>query len=99
MKQRPVDQFNQTFGGTRKWFGIGLLLPSVLGFTTIILTANRALKNGIDTHTVNALRYSMTIILATIMLGERLSSVQWIGAGLVVVGIILIAGRFKKGNN
>lgn len=237
MEQRPVDQFNQTSGGTRKWFGIGLLILSVLGFTTSILTANRALKDGIDTHTINALRYSMaivllflfqkirgkqlklpkrerytgmalgisvfmtgvgylsatkylpislavlifytapffiaiisrftenepiiiirlvaiviafigialalgiqteatlnlqgvafallaafgytgleivgpvktsmlmntepilTIILATIMLGERLSSVQWIGAGLVVVGIILITGRFKKENN
>jgi len=63
MEQRPVDQFNQASGGKRKWFGIGLLLLSVLGFTTSILAANRALKDGIDVHTINALRYSMTIVL------------------------------------
>ncbi len=63
MEQRPVDQFNQTSGGTLKWFGIGLLLLSVLGFTNSILAANRALKDGIDVHTINALRYSMTIAL------------------------------------
>lgn len=39
MEQSPVDQFNQTSGGTRKWFGIVLLFLSALGLTTIILTA------------------------------------------------------------
>jgi len=63
MEQSPVDQFNRASGGTRKWFGIGLLFLSVLGFTTSILAANRALKDGIDVHTINALRYSMTIVL------------------------------------
>ncbi|HEA69795.1 MAG TPA: hypothetical protein ENI07_23735 [Desulfobacterales bacterium] len=63
MEQSPVDQFNQASGGTRKWFGIGLLFLSVLGFTASILAANRALKDGIDVHTINALRYSMTIVL------------------------------------
>ena len=38
----------------------------------------------------------LTIILAALLLGERLSSVQWIGAGLVIVGIFLITGAFRK---
>ena len=31
-----------------------------------------------------------TIFLAAILLGERLSQIQWVGAGLVIAGIILI---------
>jgi drug/metabolite transporter (DMT)-like permease len=41
----------------------------------------------------------LTIILATLLLDERLSSVQWIGAGLVIVGIFLITGAFRKIHN
>jgi drug/metabolite transporter (DMT)-like permease len=40
-----------------------------------------------------------TIILAAILLDERLSSVQLLGAGLVIVGIILITRDFRKVNN
>jgi drug/metabolite transporter (DMT)-like permease len=39
-----------------------------------------------------------TIILAAILLGERLSSRQLLGAGLVIVGIILITRGFRKVN-
>lgn len=62
MEQHPADQGNSACGDTRKWFGIGLLFLSVSGFTFSILTANRALKDGVDVHTINALRYSMTIV-------------------------------------
>ena len=41
----------------------------------------------------------LTIILAALLLDERLSSVQWIGAGLVMVGIFLITGAFRKIHN
>jgi drug/metabolite transporter (DMT)-like permease len=37
-----------------------------------------------------------TIILAAILLGDRLSSSQWVGAALVITGIILITGGFGK---
>lgn len=40
-----------------------------------------------------------TIILAAILLDERLSSMQLLGAGLVIVGIILITRDFRKVNN
>jgi drug/metabolite transporter (DMT)-like permease len=40
-----------------------------------------------------------TVILAAILLDERLSSMQLLGAGLVIVGIILITGGFRKANN
>jgi drug/metabolite transporter (DMT)-like permease len=37
-----------------------------------------------------------TIILAAVFLGDRLSSIQWAGAALVITGIILITGGFGK---
>ena len=63
MEKSLSDQLNTAFSSTRKWFGIGLLLLSVLGYTISIFAANRALKDGIDVHSINALRYSMTIVL------------------------------------
>ncbi|MDX2502366.1 MAG: EamA family transporter [Deltaproteobacteria bacterium] len=37
-----------------------------------------------------------TIILAAIILGDRLSIIQGVGAGLVIIGILLITGGFGK---
>ena len=37
-----------------------------------------------------------TIILAAILLGDRLSFIQWVGGTLVIMGIILITGGFGK---
>lgn len=41
----------------------------------------------------------LTVILAAILLGERLSSVQLCGAGLVIGGIVLITREFRKASN
>lgn len=49
--------------GTRTWLGFGLLCLSSLGFTTNVLIANMALKEGIDVNTVNAVRYFIAIVL------------------------------------
>ncbi len=38
----------------------------------------------------------LTIIFAALLLGERLSPIQFFGAGLVITGIILITGGFDK---
>jgi drug/metabolite transporter (DMT)-like permease len=38
----------------------------------------------------------LTIILAGILLGERLAFIQLIGAGFVMAGIILLTGKFTK---
>jgi drug/metabolite transporter (DMT)-like permease len=38
----------------------------------------------------------LTIILAAILLGERLASIQLIGAAFVILGIILITGGSPK---
>ena len=38
----------------------------------------------------------LTITLAAIMLGERLGSIQFVGAAFVILGIILITGSSKK---
>jgi drug/metabolite transporter (DMT)-like permease len=40
----------------------------------------------------------LTVILAAILLGERLSFIQLFGAGLVIVGLILVTRSFKKAN-
>ena len=40
----------------------------------------------------------LTIFLAALLLGERLSLIQLIGAGLVIAGIILITREHTKGN-
>jgi drug/metabolite transporter (DMT)-like permease len=41
----------------------------------------------------------LTIILAAIFLDERLSTIQLVGAGFVIVGIVLITGDSRKENN
>jgi drug/metabolite transporter (DMT)-like permease len=48
---------------TRTWIGVGLLLMSTTGFTLSLLIANMALKDGIDLHTSNAVRFIVTIII------------------------------------
>jgi drug/metabolite transporter (DMT)-like permease len=41
----------------------------------------------------------LTIILAAILLGERLSFMQLIGAAFVMAGIILITREYIKGSH
>ncbi|MCK5418999.1 MAG: DMT family transporter, partial [Desulfobacterales bacterium] len=41
----------------------------------------------------------LTITLAAILLGERLVSIQLIGAAFVILGIILITSGFRKEDN
>ena len=41
----------------------------------------------------------LTILLATSLLGERLASIQLVGAAFVILGIILITSGFRKEDN
>ena len=63
MKQNPVNQIELAPADARSWIGFGLLLLSALGFTSAMLFANMAYKDGIDVHTTNAARYLATIVL------------------------------------
>lgn len=64
--------------GARKsnLIGTGLLVLSALGFTVALLSANMALKHGIDVHTANALRYSATVVLLFLFQKIRRKSVM-----------------------
>jgi drug/metabolite transporter (DMT)-like permease len=46
----------------RTWMGIGLLNLSALGYAVAMLSANMAVKNGIDIHTTNAMRYTVALV-------------------------------------
>ena len=63
MNPKPNNQPDLITRGSRTWVGIGLLLMSATGFTLSLLIANLALKDGIDLHTSNAVRFAVTITL------------------------------------
>ena len=52
---------------TRSGIGVGLVLLSTLGFTSAILFANMAYKDGIDVPTANAVRYPTTLALLFVL--------------------------------
>jgi drug/metabolite transporter (DMT)-like permease len=66
-----------------------------LGLTTTLsrLAMFTALQRvgGVETSLVGLLELCVSLLLAFILLGERLTLVQWAGAGLLVVSLILIA--------
>ena len=63
MNQSLQNQSETISRNTRSWIGIGFLLLSSLGFTTNVLIANMALREGIDVNTTNAVRYFVSIVL------------------------------------
>jgi len=77
-----------------------------LGLTTTLsrLAMFTALQRvgGVETSLVGLLELCVSLVLAFLLLGERLTLVQWAGAGLLVVSLILIARdpgvRLAQGN-
>ena len=77
-----------------------------LGLTTTLsrLAMFSALQRvgGVETSLVGLLELLVSLVLAFLLLGERLTLVQWAGAGLLVVSLILIARdpgvRLAQGN-
>jgi len=63
MKQNPADQIVLTSENAGSLIGGGLVLLSTLGFTSAILFANMAYKDGVDVPTANAVRYIATVAL------------------------------------
>jgi drug/metabolite transporter (DMT)-like permease len=71
MNRNPNNQPEMITRDTRTWIGVGLLLASATGFTLSLLIANMALKDGIDLHTSNAVRFIVTVTL--LFLFQKLS--------------------------
>jgi drug/metabolite transporter (DMT)-like permease len=71
MKSKPANTFDTVAGKTRTWIGFGLVLMAALGFSTNILFANLAYRDGIDIHTINAVRHFVTVILLFLFLKIR----------------------------
>lgn len=77
-----------------------------LGLTTTLsrLAMFSALQRvgGVETSLVGLLELLVSLVLAFLLLGERLTLVQWAGAGLLVVSLTLIARdpgvRLAQGN-
>ena len=77
-----------------------------LGLTTTLsrLAMFTALQRvgGVETSLVGLLELCVSLLLAFLLLGERLTLLQWAGAGLLVVSLILIARdpgvRLAQGN-
>jgi drug/metabolite transporter (DMT)-like permease len=69
--QLPANPFDAVFSGTSTWVGFGLVLLAALGFSTSILMANMAYRDGIDIQTINAVRHSVTVILLFLFLKIR----------------------------
>ena len=71
MKRIPDNPFGTVSSGTSTWIGFGLVLMAALGFSTNILFANLAYRDGIDIHTINAVRHFVTVILLFLFLKIR----------------------------
>lgn len=71
MKRIPDNPFGIVSSGTSTWIGFGLVLMAALGFSTNILFANLAYRDGIDIHTINAVRHFVTVILLFLFLKIR----------------------------
>ena len=71
MKRIQDNSFGAVSRDTKTWVGFGLVLMAALGFSTNILFANLAYRDGIDIHTINAVRHFVTVILLFLFLKIR----------------------------
>ena len=82
---RPVEPI--IVGG---WYAI-----AALGLTTALsrLAMFSALERlgGIETSLAGLLELLVSLMLAFLLLGERLTPIQWLGGGLLVVSLVLMA--------
>lgn len=76
MKTDPIRPPVMVQTGKLNWIGTGLLVFSAMGFTIALISANMALKHGIDVHTANAIRYSITVVFLFLFRKIRRKSVM-----------------------
>ncbi len=96
MQARPVEPVTST----------GLYAILALGLTTALsrlaMFSGLQRLGGVETALVSLLELLVSLVLAFILLGERLTLVQWIGGVLLVTGLVLMARdpgmRLAEGN-
>ena len=71
MKSSPDSRFDAVASNPKEWIGVGLVLMSALGFTTNIVIANMAYRDGIDIQTINVVRHVVAVILLFLFLKIR----------------------------
>jgi drug/metabolite transporter (DMT)-like permease len=71
MKPKPANAFDAVSRDTKRWVGAGLAILAALAFSTSILMATMANRDGIDIHTINSVRHSVTVILLFLFLKIR----------------------------
>jgi drug/metabolite transporter (DMT)-like permease len=77
------------------WYGIALgLLVTVL--PTILVSQSIARLGAAQTAMIASIGPILTIILATLFLGETLNAIQWIGCALNIIGVMMISLSKKK---
>ncbi|MCA9928699.1 MAG: DMT family transporter [Anaerolineales bacterium] len=88
---QPTDLTTVNIGG---WRAISLMgLATALARLTLFLGVKSL--GSIQTALLGVLEVIVTIGLASTLLAERLTATQWIGAAVLVVGILLV--RFERG--
>ncbi|GJM42067.1 MAG: multidrug transporter [Ardenticatenaceae bacterium] len=76
------------------WQAIGLMaLVTALSRLTLFLGVKA--MGSIQTALLGVLEVVVTIVIAAVFLGERLSVLQWVGAAILMVSIFLV--RFERG--
>lgn len=70
---------------------IGLLQTSFIGLAMVALTTGGAGKVAVLTYTMPF----WLLLLAWVVLGERLRGVQWLAVGLALAGFVLILGPWR----
>jgi len=84
----------------------GLSAIGALGLTTALsrlaMFSGLQRVGGVETSLVGLLELLVSLVLAFLLLGERLTVVQWIGGSLLVLGMVLMARdrgmRLAEGN-
>lgn len=69
------------------WVGAGLLLTFFLLFTAVLSWSELSLAVPIVSFEI-----IVNVALARILLGEEVSALRWAGAGLVAIGVAMVAG-------
>ncbi|NHC03625.1 DMT family transporter [Acinetobacter sp. 187] len=77
------------------WYGIALGL-GVTVLPTILVAQSIARIGASQTAMIASLGPILTIILATLFLGESMNTIQWFGCGLNIIGVMIITLSKKK---
>lgn len=77
------------------WYGVGLgFMVTVL--PTVLLMQSIERLGASQSAMIASIGPILTIILATLFLGEKMNAIQWFGCGLNIVGVMMITLSKKK---